>query len=327
VLSEMPQHWREAINRWTRLNRRHKRRLEGRAAPDRNDEYLLYQTLLGTWPDPGSATPDAEFVARIVAYMEKATREAQTHTSWLTPNEEYESATTAFVEALLDPTVSESFLQDLAALAGTVAYFGALNGLGQQTLKLTAPGVPDIYQGTELWNFSLVDPDNRRPVDFPRRSRLLTELASLPSGASLAANVQDGRIKLFVTKTLLHLRRDRPDLFAHGDYSPLEVLGERAAHVLAFRRRLTSDDSESVQELIVAVPRLNYRLLNGQETLPTGHEIWGSTRLALAANETGNEYRNVFTGATLRAGEESDRATLDLSEVLADFPVAVLVRN
>ena len=199
ALSELPREWRAAVNRWSRMNRRHKTRLHGQAAPDRNDEYHLYQTLVGVWPFD-DAVPDATLRERVTEYMIKAVREAQVHTSWVNPDEAYEAALTNFVSALLDPGPENAFLDDFRSFIPPVMRIGAFSSLAQQLLKLTAPGVPDIYQGTELWDFSLVDPDNRRPVDYERRNALLDELLANPPSpdraAELLADLPSGRIKL-----------------------------------------------------------------------------------------------------------------------------------
>ncbi|MCD6034233.1 MAG: malto-oligosyltrehalose synthase, partial [Thermomicrobiales bacterium] len=240
VLSELPREWRAAVNRWARLNRRGKTRVEGASAPDRNDEYLFYQTLLGAWPW-GTETPDEAFVARIEAFMLKAARESQVHTSWVNPDPAYEDALQRFVRAALDTSRPNPFLEDFAALREMVAHAGAINALAQQLLKLTAPGVPDIYQGTELWDQSLVDPDNRRPVDYRQRTRLLRGLQRGRPGRRLAADLletkADGRIKLYLTSRALACRATFPDLFARGAYIPLAAEGAAADHVVAFARR------------------------------------------------------------------------------------------
>ena len=327
VLSELPPAWRAAINRWTRLNRKQKQRLEGRAAPDRNDEFLLYQTLIGTWPGTGRRRPTARYVARIVAYMQKATREAQVHTSWLSPNESYEAATTEFVKALLDPKVSGPFLADFTEFASGIAYFGALNALTQQTLKLTVPGVPDIYQGTESWDDSLVDPDNRRPVDYPARARELASVSSLEDGSRLVKDLPAGGGKLFVTNKLLQLRRRCQSLFAAGDYQPLDAGGERAEHVCAFRRQ----HADTGEEIVVVVPRLVAGLMAGRTAPPLGREAWGDTWLRLPGQgaEPAATFRHLFTNEMIavESGGDEGAATLAMADVLARFPVAVLVRT
>jgi (1->4)-alpha-D-glucan 1-alpha-D-glucosylmutase len=324
VLSELPREWRAALNRWTRLNRRKKRKLEDGLAPDRNDEYLFYQTLLGAWPF-GSEAPDADLVDRIDAYMLKAVREAQVHTAWVNPNQAYEAALSAFVRAALDTSGANPFLDDLAALRRTVDHLGAINALAQQLLKLTAPGVPDVYQGTELWDQSLVDPDNRRPVNYAQRAAALAELRRRAPSSDLAKELlvrqADGRIKLWLTHRALACRRSWPELFAEGDYVPVEAMGSAAEHVVAFARR------QGEREALVAVPRLVGGLLRGKAVDPLGAGVWGNTRLAIPTTESGTAYRDVFTGQILRSVAGSDDATtLALAEVFTALPFALLER-
>ena len=203
-------------NRWSKLNRRYKTRVDGALAPRKNDEYHLYQTLIGIWPVDGSR-PDAAFMARVRDYMIKVLREGQVYSSWITPNTAFEDAMTRFVGQILAPDSSIAFLEDFTQFSDRVSRTGALNGLAQQVLKLTVPGVPDIYQGTELWDFSLVDPDNRRPVDFEVRKDALGSLSgSHLDPNSLWEDWQDGRVKLAVTRSLLTLRETHPLLFAEG---------------------------------------------------------------------------------------------------------------
>ncbi|MBA3416748.1 MAG: malto-oligosyltrehalose synthase [Chloroflexia bacterium] len=327
VLSELPREWRAALNRWARLNRRQKTRLEDGLAPDRNDEYLFYQTLLGAWPF-GAAAPDAELVDRVAAYMLKAVREAQVQTAWVNPNEAYEAALSAFVRGALDTSGAKPnpFLDDLAALRRTIDHVGAGNALAQQLLKLTAPGVPDIYQGTELWDQSLVDPDNRRPVDFPRRRAALDGLRRRKPSRDLAeellATKADGRIKLWLTHRALNCRRDWPELFAEGDYVPLEATGAEAEHVVAFARR------QGDLEAVVVLPRLIAGLLRGKLIDPLGAEVWGDTRLPISGAAAGQRYRNAFTGSVVEAAAGSDNtATLALADIFAALPFALVVRE
>ncbi|NTU85200.1 MAG: malto-oligosyltrehalose synthase, partial [Chloroflexales bacterium] len=275
VLSEMPREWRQAVGRWSRLNQRKKTEADGQPMPSRNDEYLLYQTLVGAWPDMGADL--AAFCLRIAQYMEKATREAKVHTSWVNPNEAYDAAVRRFVEGILDPRRSKRFLESLAALAERAAYFGRFNSLAQTLIKLTAPGVPDIYQGCELWDLSLVDPDNRRSVDYSLRQRLLAELQERMGEGDLAGlaadllqSAADGRVKLYVTYGALCLRRERPGLFTGSEYLPLGAEGERAAHVVAFARRGAGGEAVSV------APRLCLGLAGGERRPPVG-ELWGNT--------------------------------------------------
>jgi (1->4)-alpha-D-glucan 1-alpha-D-glucosylmutase len=324
VLSELPREWRAAVNRWARLNRRAKTRVEGASAPDRNDEYLFYQTLLGAWPW-GAETPDEAFVARIEAFMLKAARESQVHTSWINPDPAYEDALQQFVRSALDVSRPNPFLEDVVALREMVAHAGAINALAQQLLKLTAPGVPDVYQGTELWDQSLVDPDNRRPVDYAQRTRLLRGLQRRRPGRRLAADLletkADGRIKLYLTSRALACRAAYPDLFARGEYVPLEAEGTAADHVVAFARR----DTEN--EFITVVPRLVVGLTHKELIDPIGAEAWGDTRLLLPDTEPGTRYRDVFSGETIKAAASEDGADLSIAEVFAAFPFALLERT
>jgi (1->4)-alpha-D-glucan 1-alpha-D-glucosylmutase len=317
VLSEIPREWRTGLNRWRRMNRKHKRRIEGITAPSANDEYLLYQTLLGVWPF-GEDAPGAEFVERMVGYALKAAREAQVETSWVNPNVAYEDALTALIRALLDEAPAHPFLADFAPLRRKVAQAGAFNALAQHLLKLTAPGAPDIYQGTELWDFSLVDPDNRRPVAYQSRTRALHALRRRRATSRLCAELletwEDGRIKLYVTRSALAMRREHPSLFLDGSYEPIAANGARREHVVAFARRLGEE------EAIVAVPRLTVGLTKG-EGAPLG-EVWGDTFLSLPIGDADATYRDAFTGETLVARD----ARLGLGEVFAAFPVALLVR-
>ncbi|HMQ35341.1 MAG TPA: malto-oligosyltrehalose synthase, partial [Chloroflexaceae bacterium] len=325
VLTEIPQEWRQAVARWTRLNQAKKTTADGQTMPSRNDEYLLYQSLVGAWPGEGADLP--AFRERIAQYMEKATREAKVNTSWVNPNEAYDAAMRRFVEGILDPRRSSRFLESLATLAARAAYFGRFNSLAQTLIKLTAPGVPDIYQGCELWDLSLVDPDNRRPVDYEQRRRLLAELkrrGAAGDPAALAAELldkaDDGRVKLYLTHRALELRRERPELFAAGDYLPLAAEGERAAHAVAFAR------TAGAAELVTIAPRLSLTLAGGELRPPTG-ELWGDTWLPLPHAEPGARYQDRLTGAALTTGERDGVAGLPLAEVLGAFPVALLVRQ
>lgn len=328
VLSEIPTEFRTALSRWTRLNASKKLRVDGELAPDRNDEYLLYQTLLGTWPD-GRLTSEelAQYRERIAAYMQKATKEAKVRTSWVNPNEQYDAAVQHFVRRILSDRDDDPFIKSLLSLQRRVAYYGRFNSLSQVLLKLTSPGVPDIYQGTELWDYSLVDPDNRRQVDYRRRESLLAELKSRAGdgGAKLVAlahelleNSQDGRIKLYVTYRALHFRRAHHRLFANGEYVPLEVHADKREHICAFARTL---DGEAA---LIVVPRLVVRLMGGVEQPPLGSEVWRKTWLGLPQELVGKRYCNVFTGELLSVEEQDGTAGLPAAAIFAHFPVALL---
>ncbi|MBI2908933.1 MAG: malto-oligosyltrehalose synthase [Chloroflexi bacterium] len=342
VLSEMPQEWRAALRRWSRLNASKKTLVEGAPAPDRNDEYLLYQTLLGAWPPQLlSAEERCDFRTRIAAYMLKATKEAKVHTSWVNANEEYDAAVQNFVSRLLAgdsedrpgsvPTgvgMRRDFLADFLPFQRRVAYYGQFNALSQVLLKLASPGVPETYQGNELWDFSLVDPDNRRPVDYQLRRALLADLRKRVnrSGGELSGLAKelldtgpDGRIKLYLTYRTLNFRRAHAELFSNGAYLPLEATGEKRDHVCAFAR--TSGE----EMIIVAVPRLVLHLTGGAEQPPLGEAAWRDTWLTLPVGE-GRGYRNLFTGEVLGIQEYAGRPGFSLGTIFADFPAALLER-
>jgi (1->4)-alpha-D-glucan 1-alpha-D-glucosylmutase len=326
VLSEVPQEWRAAVTRWRRWNRGHLTRLDGQPAPDPSDEYLLYQTLVGAWPQPDDPADHAEFTTRIQAYMRKAAREAKVHTSWISPNEAYETALEEFVARLLDPAPGNRFLEDLMAFQGPVARLGAVNSLSQCVLKITAPGVPDFYQGTELWDLSLVDPDNRRAVDFGRRQGLLDALTTRltagdpgPLAAELLAGWTDGRVKLYAIHRALACRRGDVDLFRQGAYTPLPTLGVAADHVCAFARTLEG------RAVLTIVPRLCWSMTGGGARWPVG-DLWGDTRVALPDAVPAGAYRDWLTGRTHEPRGTEAGPMLAIADVLAEFPVALLER-
>src|SRR5260370_1012868 len=230
---ELGDEWIEAVEAWCDGNGRFVDHATGKPVPSPGHQSLLYQALLGAWP---LAEPDASFVERMQAYAVKAARESKLGTSWVDPDEPYERGLTAFVGGILDPKRSAVFLECFHAFARRVALLGALNGLAQLTIKATIPGVPDFYQGTEFWDLALVDPDNRRPVDFIARQAALAALAAEPDWQALQASWEDGRIKLALTNRLLALRSALAPLFRNGDYAPVRVEGEHRDHVLAFAR-------------------------------------------------------------------------------------------
>lgn len=315
VLSEMPGDWSKAASRWARLNVKHRTDVDGAPAPSRNDEYLFYQVLLGVWPAAADVA-DEELVQRLCQYMTKATKEAKVLTSWINPNEAYDQAVVNFVRAALSGPRAKKFLMDFLPFQQRVARLGMVNSLAQVVLKAAAPGMPDFYQGTELWDLSLVDPDNRRPVDFALRRRMLescTSIDAVSDVSDLLEHWTDGRIKLFITARALNLRREHPDLFARGEYLPLEVAGDKSNHVVAFMRRRD-------EKLILAVaPRLVGALATADRWLPRGEESWGATRLILPADVAGRSWRNIFTGATVAAGQSG----LGVSQLLSVCPVGL----
>ena len=328
VLSEMPKTWAAHALRWRRANRLRKRMLpDGRQAPDANEEYFLYQTLVGTWPfEFSSETAREEYIERIQQYMSKAVHEAKINLSWISDDPAYVEALRQFIEKILAPGTTarpNMFVEQLCAFMPPINCFGAINSLAQRVLMLTSPGNPDIYQGTELWDFSLVDPDNRRPVDYALRERLLTELdrkaeaGDLPAlCAELLDNYQDGRVKMWATMQALRLRRERRDLFHPGLYRPMHATGAKQQHVVAFAREHTN------QIAIVVVPRLSYSLAGGNLRMPLA-ELWENTELPVPSRSP-EFLENIFTGEKIRV---TPHRTLLCREVLAHFPVAVLVNT
>ena len=322
VLSEMPGAWRQAADRWRRFNRTRRRDVGGLPAPSPDDEYLLYQTLIGTWPleEPDEAALDA-YRQRIEAYMLKAAREAKTRTSWSAGDAEYEEALTQFIRAALEPREGNLFLADFRAFNRRIVRFGLLNALSQTLLKLMAPGVPDIYQGNEVWHFSLVDPDNRRPVDYAGCRRMLQELQSAAApqslAAALAADVADPRCKLLLHARSLQLRRRDPELFEKGEYLPLKVTGRRASHLCAFARRLEG------RIAIVMAPRLYLKLMGDSEAPPLGAEVWDDTEVQLPfAPEA--PLLGALDGALLPQAGAQAPAAIRAAAALQSFPVALL---
>ncbi|MBA3825683.1 MAG: malto-oligosyltrehalose synthase [Ktedonobacterales bacterium] len=331
VLSEMPGEWAAAVERWRVLNDAVHQDLDGERMPARNDEYLLYQTLIGIWPvgTPSVAAHQA-LRDRVAQYMEKAVQEGKEHSSWVTPNPTYTAALGTFIDALLQPGADNAFLADFVPFAQRVAYFGQFNALSQTLLKLTAPGVPDFYQGSELWELALVDPDNRRPVDYGARQQALADLTARRRDAGddgtalcreLLAGDTDGRIKLYVALIALELRRNQPDLFGAGNYRAIEARGDCWQHVCAFAREHGSTS------LIAVVPRLVCKLTDGTTTPPLGRDIWRTTWLTLPDDYAGRTYREAFTGAMLTVAEHDGVPGLDEADVLSAFPVALLYQE
>jgi len=298
TLTEIAGEWTSAAARWKVLNAPYLVTSAKLRAPSVTAEYMLYQTLLGAWPIEG---PDGSFVERIQAYALKAAREGKEETSWLNPNEAYEEGLRSFIGRILDPSASPEFLESLARLARRVALMGALNSLAQLTLKATLPGVPDFYQGTEFWDLSLVDPDNRRPVDFAGRSLALSNLQA-PGWQSLARDWPDGRLKLAWTAHLLRLRAELADVFTYGDYQPLDVSGPHRDHVVAFARRRGKDAA------VVAVARLFAPFSQGGRVWPSADSFDATITL----------------GDLSIDGLDDARSELHLSELFQHLPVAVL---
>jgi len=314
VLSEIPHEWRRRVALWRQLNRKHRQAVDGQPTPGANTEYLIYQTLVGAWPIS---------VERLRAYLAKATHEAKSHTSWVNPNVRYNEAIAHFAECILDPARSPRFLEDFAAFHARVAHFGAFNSLAQTLVKITAPGVPDFYQGSELWDLNLVDPDNRRAVDWGLRQRLLEDLAGAIAGSTdrgrlardLVEEKADGRVKLYLIREALACRRAHLTLFRDGEYRALESVGPFGEHVVAFARLGPGDAALTI------VPRLLAR--RGRAEPPLGLEYWGAETGVLVPPEVGSRFVNPLTGEALAAED----GVLPLARVFASFPAALLVRS
>ncbi len=334
VLSEIPLEWKAHVHRWHRLNKKHVTVLDGQPAPGRNEEYLLYQTLIGAWPlTEMDEAESRSFLDRIQAYMNKALKEAKQHSSWMNPDQAYEQAMARFVEAILDRSGPNQFLEDFLPFQGRIARYGLCNSLAQVLVKITAPGIPDFYQGTELWDFSLVDPDNRRPVDFAARAAMVKELERVTANAdpagrgwlvrTLMASCQDGRIKLYLTLTALNFRRTHAALFQDGDYLSLDAQGVRRDHVCAFARGPADRPDQAV---LTIVPRLVAGLMQDSGKFPLGADAWRGTVLPVPTAKRGTRYRNVLTGAVLTPAEAGGTRVLSLADVFRDCPVALLER-
>jgi (1->4)-alpha-D-glucan 1-alpha-D-glucosylmutase len=315
AISEMPDLWRRSLAKWRTVNRRWKKMVNEAEAPDANEEYLLYQTLLGAWPvsKSGSAEKNVagDYVERIQNYMTKALNEAKQNTSWIQPNEEWLAATRDFVAKILEPGAKNKFLPTFLPVAEEIAKLGVINSLAQTLLKLTSPGVPDIYQGTEIWDFSLVDPDNRRPVDYKVRAEMLSCLSSKTPG-ELLQDWPDGRIKLFLTQRALHFRKAHVDLFRKGNYLPLRASGTFAENCIAFARQLER------QMVVVVIPRLSSRI----GFPPTG-ERWKDTAIELPEGFPLERWRDAITGQELWIKNRQIR----LADTMSILPFAMIANQ
>lgn len=316
VLSEIPREWEGKLRRWTLINRKLKPIVNGKAVPDVNDEYALYQTMLGAWPHE-SAEREA-FVERLKHYAVKALREAKVHSNWLSPNTEYEAALCTFIDRILSPEQNSLFLEAFLPFQKRIAAYGTWNSLAQTLLKTTAPGIPDFYQGTELWDLSLVDPDNRRPVDYSIREAYLTDIERREATdmlgliEELLTTRETGRLKLFLIYRALKIRNRHAALFERGEYLPIEVKGRHRRHVVAFVRRHEGACA------LVAVPRLLVDLV-GENDCPLGAKIWGSTSLSVGFARQ-KQWTNALTGQAVTGGSRILAASL-----FDRLPVALLL--
>jgi (1->4)-alpha-D-glucan 1-alpha-D-glucosylmutase len=323
ALSEMPDEWQKALFRWRRLNRAKRIAIEGQPVPDRNEEYLLYQILLGAWPHLELDQEQKEkFLNRMKEYMVKAIREAKVNTSWVSPNAPYEEGVLAFLERILG-NGGNPFLKDFIPFQQRIARCGIFTSLSQALLKMTSPGVPDFYQGSELWELSLVDPDNRHPVDYKVRRETLQSLKERESAGGaqslfreLLDNPGDGKVKLYLIYRVLNFRKRNRELFDSGDYLKLELKGGRSRHLIAFERRAGG------RTMIAAAPRLLTALIPDQESAPLGEAAWGDTVLQLP--EGPHRFRNVVNDQTVEAVERDGAWVIPVAALFAEAPVALL---
>ena len=322
VLSEIPDEWEKSITRWSRTNRQHKLTFKGQQIPDANDEYFLYQSLVGALP----FDPERDgFVERVKRYMIKAVREAKVHTEWIKPDVGYEEAFVSFIDNILRPSEANQFLADFLPFARKISFFGALNSLAQTLLKIVSPGVPDFYQGTELWDLSFVDPDNRRPVAFEHRIKMLDELRQkekkdLPGLLhELLSDWTSGAAKLFVTYKGLDFRRSQSALFQQGAYTPVRGSGMRKEHICAFARHGGN------RWALTLVPRYLTRLIE-TGAIPLGESVWGETNLVLP-EQAPDHWQQIFTGESCSAMVSRGKRLLPVRLALHRFPVALLVSD
>ena len=319
VISEDPEAWKGRLQRWHELNRAHKTWIRRRECPSRNDEYFLYQTILGAAPFEGFDAED--FRSRLEAYLVKACREGKRESSCLAPDEAYEEALTAFAGKTLDATESPAFLEDLTAYFRKISFYGMFNSLAQTLLKIAAPGIPDFYQGAELWDFSLVDPDNRRPVDYGKRRQALAELDERAARGraglihDLVKTPEDGRIKLFILREALQARKENPEVFIEGRYEPLSASGNCARHAVAFAR-IHKDKAA-----VAVVTRHASRLQPTPDRVGIEPHAWGETELAMPGTRP-RQWIERYTGEKI-AGKQS----VPVRELLSRLPVALLTSD
>jgi (1->4)-alpha-D-glucan 1-alpha-D-glucosylmutase len=325
VLSEIPAEYRGVLARWARANAGLKTLVYGSPAPDRANEYLYYQALLGAWPAETADLPSPQFVERMQEYMLKATKEEKIHTSWIHPAPQYDEAVREFVRRTLTGPHARRFLRHFLPFQRRVALAGVVNSLAQLVLKIASPGVPDFYQGTELWDLSLVDPDNRRTIDYQPRMTALQNIQPLLEGESgveqwkralldMLGQWPKGEIKLFCTAAALNLRSRFPQLFLHGDYVPLEPAGDRNGNVVALAR-------QSGREAVIAiVPRLTAKFSTSAGSFPVGEACWKQTAVVLTQELSQRRYRNLFTGESFSAD-----TTILVGKALELLPVSLLV--
>ncbi|HLN44943.1 MAG TPA: malto-oligosyltrehalose synthase [Candidatus Sulfotelmatobacter sp.] len=320
ILSEIPNEFGQRIKKWTELNTTKKKRIRDNMAPSKNEEYYLYQMLLGTYPFDSVSNTD--YVKRVQDHIVKALREGKLSSSWFEPNEDYEDAVTSFINEILNGSDPE-FVKDFNAFQKNIAFYGMFNSLSQTLLKITSPGVPDFYQGTELWDLNMVDPDNRRPVDFDIRRRRFDEIRLIKEKSPsrlrvLLDNYSDGRVKLFLIYKTLQARKRLKELFQDGKYIPLRIEGSHSNHLISFCRK------KGRQSVIVVAPRFMTRLITLGE-LPLD-DVWKNSRICLN-QDMAKHWVDAFTGQTLNSRKYGEEDGLLVSDLLRDFPVTLLLQE
>ncbi len=328
VLSEIPEIWQEKVNNFSRLNKSRKAKIENYLAPDRNDEYLFYQTLLGIWPyqTPNDEEKE-ELTQRLETYMTKAIREAKVHTSWVNINDQYEEAICSFIRKTLSSPDNHPFWKEFMPFQKKVAHAGFLNSLFQLALKLTSPGVPDIYQGNELLVFNLVDPDNRRPLNFNYSRQMFEEIKPFIYSDKKENSdwqkellpLDSGKMKLYLTATILNFRQKNQNIFRKGNYIPLEVSGAKEENIIAFARQFEDE------EIIVIVPRFIYNMISEEIPFPAGNEIWGGNKIKISNLNKNCSWKDILTQQEFIFSETLlPDAEIDLGEILNTLPIAIL---
>jgi (1->4)-alpha-D-glucan 1-alpha-D-glucosylmutase len=316
VLSEIPGVWKTKLTAWAGMNHTHKMHRDGRWAPSRNDEYLIYQTILGSYPF--HRADQAGFIERIQDYIRKAVREAKVNSNWIDPNHPYENACREFIARILTPAPDNLFFTDFLSFQNLIAFYGIFNSLSQSVLKITLPGIPDFYQGTELWDLYLVDPDNRRPVDYELRIKFLQEISAPESTRdakylrALWKHKEDGRIKMFVIYKALQARRRNRALFERGAYIPLQMQGRYQRHVCGFLRRYQN------QWALILAPRFLTSVVE-PDILPLGTGVWEDTVVCLPS-EAPEDWNDALTDRSYRFLE-----TITIGRAFDRLPIALFL--
>ena len=323
VLSEIPEKWQEKVNKFSQVNKSRKTKIENNPAPDKNDEYLFYQTLLGIWPcEPPEDFEKEDLLQRLETYMIKALRESKVHTSWVNINNQYEQATCDFIRKILSSPENHPFWKEFTSLHRKVSRAGFLNSIFQCVLKLTSPGIPDIYQGNELFKFTMVDPDNRKPVDYNFSRQRFEEIKHLinpqnPENINWQKKLfplNSGKMKLFLTSAILNFRQKHQSIFRKGGYIPLETIGMRKRNLIAFIRHFKNE------AIVIIVPRFIYNMISEKKPLPAGEKLWEDTQIILPEDFINYKWKNILTGEEL----ELTGYNLSAGEILNTFPVAIL---